>query len=207
MTSITKIICSGVFITAISANICSAAVQCGMEVYSPPSGYSISQLDVADNCTTSEQIYFCDPNGRRCDLVTRCASCTTSGWTYSYYTYVDGNVCADIPVTQCCKIRPGPSTDPWIVVTQNRAYQVQQTRDYKCDGKYTVINEYRCAVGYYGNAEGTSSYNLTGCSPCPIGGTSEAGATSITGCYIPAGTTGSDSTGGYTYAEDCYYSN
>lgn len=48
---------------------------------------------------------------------------------------------------------------------------------------------------------------LFACVCFELGGTSEAGATSITGCYIPAGTTGSDSTGGYTYAEDCYYSN
>lgn len=207
MKHIIKSVCWAVCIMAIKSNICNAAVQCGMEVYSQPSGYAISPLDVADNCTSTEQIYFCDQNSMRCDGVTRCTTCTSSGWTFSYYTYVDGSVCANIPITQCCKVRPGATTGSWTTVGQNRAYQYRQTKDYKCDGTYTTTNEYRCAAGYYGNAKGTSVYNLTGCNQCPSGGTSAAGATVITGCYLPSGTTGSDSTGTYTYTSNCYYSN
>lgn len=43
------------------------------------------------------------------------------------------------------------------------------------------------------------------CKDCPDGGTSKFGASSITDCYIPAGTSGTDATGTWEYAEDCYY--
>lgn len=65
---------------------------------------------------------------------------------------------------------------------------------------------YRCAPNYYG----TATADQTGCNTCPpsgsVDGRSDGGATSITGCYIPAGTSGSDETGNFTYAEKCYYS-
>lgn len=44
------------------------------------------------------------------------------------------------------------------------------------------------------------------CSACPSSGRSSRGSTSITSCYLPSGTTGSDSTGSYTYTSNCYYS-
>lgn len=66
---------------------------------------------------------------------------------------------------------------------------------------------YRCAPGYYG----TTKDGLTGCTKCPssggVAGRSDGGATSITQCYLPFGTTGSDSTGNFTYTSKCYYSN
>jgi hypothetical protein len=34
-----------------------------------------------------------------------------------------------------------------------------------------------------------------------------AGSTVITSCYLPSGTTGTDTSGTYTYTADCYYSN
>ena len=44
------------------------------------------------------------------------------------------------------------------------------------------------------------------CTACPDGGTSSAGATSVTQCYIPTTTTFTDSIGTYNYSENCYYS-
>ncbi len=46
------------------------------------------------------------------------------------------------------------------------------------------------------------------CRDCPGDGTTGkiGGGKDITDCYLPAGTTGSDSTGTYTYTEDCHYS-
>ena len=85
-----------------------------------------------------------------------------------------------------------------------------ETRTYRqCD--LTLSNclssiEYRCAVGYYGNPTSGSS----GCSRCPSSGgtygtTASAGSTSITSCYIPSGTSFSDSTGSGRYTGNCYY--
>ena len=91
---------------------------------------------------------------------------------------------------------------------------------------------YRCNSGYYGMARSASSgctkcpsnatcaggngstfvcakgYYKSGssCADCPNNGTtSGTGATSISSCYIPSGTTGSDSTGTFKYVGNCYY--
>ena len=50
----------------------------------------------------------------------------------------------------------------------------------------------------------------TACMPCPSSGgiagtTKTAGATDASECYLPAGSTGSDSTGTYTLTGDCYW--
>ena len=82
---------------------------------------------------------------------------------------------------------------------QKRTYASCNTATCVC----TKRTQYRCAAGYYG----TSSNGTSGCSRCPSNGSSTAGATAITSCYLPSGTTGSDSTGSYTYTSNCYYSN
>ncbi len=57
-----------------------------------------------------------------------------------------------------------------------------------------------CATGYY--------KNTSVCSSCVAPGTSsDHNAGGITSCYIPSGTTGSDSTGTYVYVSNCNYSN
>ncbi|MDE6478141.1 MAG: hypothetical protein K2L95_03205 [Alphaproteobacteria bacterium] len=99
-----------------------------------------------------------------------------------------------------------------------------------CSCKQTS-SSYKCASGYYGTATSSTSgctacpsnatcaggnnstfscnkgYYKDGssCSACPGIGTSAAGATSISSCYIPAGTTYSDSTGGGEYTANCPY--
>lgn len=61
-----------------------------------------------------------------------------------------------------------------------------------------------CPAGQYKSLDKTIG-NI--CVDCPTPGTSEQGAKSITKCFIPAGTTVSDTTGTYKYTEDCYYNN
>ena len=61
---------------------------------------------------------------------------------------------------------------------------------------------FKCEAGYYGNP---TAFNKT-CTKCPSPGTSAEGSTSQSDCYIPAGTTGSDSSGTYKYVSDCHYS-
>ena len=51
-----------------------------------------------------------------------------------------------------------------------------------------------CNAGYYQNGDA--------CNKCPDNGTSAAGATSITQCYV---TTFSDATGSGVYTSNCYY--
>ena len=67
-----------------------------------------------------------------------------------------------------------------------------------CSGGTALFS---CNAGYYRNG--------TSCSRCPssggVYGTSAAGSTKITDCYLPASTTGSDSTGTFTYTSNCYY--
>lgn len=63
---------------------------------------------------------------------------------------------------------------------------------------------FTCNKGYYKNGNT--------CSRCPSSGgvygtTSSSGATSITECYIPSGTSGSDASGNFTYTGNCYYIN
>ena len=58
-----------------------------------------------------------------------------------------------------------------------------------------------CPAGQYMD---TSQLFKT-CKDCPSPGTSASGSTGITSCYIPSGYTGSDGTGSYKYAANCYY--
>lgn len=60
-----------------------------------------------------------------------------------------------------------------------------------------------CKSGYYLRAIGS----FTACQACPSSGTSaNPNSGGITDCYLPSGTTGSDTTGTFTYTADCYYS-
>lgn len=98
-----------------------------------------------------------------------------------------------------CLTRPGggatcPDECPdstWEDVS-GQNYQV------RCGGSILLPScEYQCKAGYYGTG--------TTCTACPSPGTSAVGATAITECYIPSGTSFSDGTGSGTYKSDCYY--
>ena len=65
---------------------------------------------------------------------------------------------------------------------------------------------YKCAVGYYG----TPTIGNQKCTRCPssggiVGTTAASGSTAITDCYLPSGSSDSDSTGSFTYTTNCYY--
>ena len=67
---------------------------------------------------------------------------------------------------------------------------------------------YQCAKGYYGS----STNGTSGCTICPMeetfsanGTTESAGTRFNSGCYIPAGTLFSDTTGSGEYPERCDY--
>ncbi len=95
-----------------------------------------------------------------------------------------------------------------------------ETRTYRScsatgtSGTCNASTQYRCAAGYYGS----SSNGTSGCNPCPewqnvfansarttkVYGTSAAGATAITGCYVVAGTY-YDTTGTFKIGSNCQY--
>ena len=66
-----------------------------------------------------------------------------------------------------------------------------------------------CADDHYPyigeGSNGEVGYGFLECVACPSGGTSEPGARSITSCYLPSGTTGSDASGNFIYTDDCHY--
>jgi hypothetical protein len=88
-------------------------------------------------------------------------------------------------------------------VAHATGYEKKVDRNCDCNTCNTTGTSYRCAADYYG----TSTNGSTGCTACPESKSSAAGATAITSCYIPAGTTDEDTIGNYTYTSDCYYSN
>lgn len=77
---------------------------------------------------------------------------------------------------------------------------------------------FTCNTGYVKNADGTGCTKMARiclpgqyrgedgeCKNCPSPGTSSSNASGITSCYIPSGYTGSDTSGSYEYAANCYY--
>lgn len=73
-----------------------------------------------------------------------------------------------------------------------------------CDCKRNTVpvgGSAMCATNCYGDG--------SNCQSCPsaygVAGNSPQGSTSVSDCYIPAGTTGSDSTGTFIITSDCHY--
>lgn len=73
------------------------------------------------------------------------------------------------------------------------------------------IAYYRCAAGYYGGSS-LDTTTVPTCTKCPDNGTSDPGEllgalnTSITSCYLPAGTTGTNEKGTWKLESNCTYS-
>lgn len=86
----------------------------------------------------------------------------------------------------------------------NTGYEYGVTCGSTCD----AARKYRCAKGYWGS----STNGTSGCNRCPSSGgvygtTAAAGSTSITSCYIPSGSSFSETAGRGTYTGNCYYKN
>lgn len=65
-----------------------------------------------------------------------------------------------------------------------------------------------CTPGYYCSTTTNLAYisgGIYGRTLCPDSGTSASGANSITKCYVPTGTTGTDTKGAWEYNSNCYY--
>lgn len=163
---------------------------------------------------------------RNCCANALCCLATGSKCTYD-------SSCSSTLTCECDTLDNGFTNKYGIIVTTTKkpeAYCVGQTAYSRCVAGTTT---YKCASGYYGTATSASAgctacpanatcaggngstfickanYYKSGaaCQPCPNSGKSTAGSTSITSCYLPSGTTFSDSTGSGTYSDKCYYSN
>lgn len=156
--------------------------------------------------------YYRNSTGDHCYIVQDCNSCP-SPLKIATLSVPD---CTGVTYQGCkCTCTGTKPADPGWEDTDT-GYQEYLVYECSCDTGSAqwvpVATDYRCDQGYYGNASwgGTS-----GCTRCPQAtniyqgrflatGTSAAGTTSVTGCYLPAGTY-SDSTGTFQYTSSCMY--
>ena len=137
-----------------------------------------------------------------------CSGGTNAGATCTVNSQCPGGKCVNvsgggITPTFCTPETCKPTTTGWGSCGFGANSYVECEETAECVGSLCVRGtNYRCVAGAYGNP---SASNKTACAPCPSPGTSAAGSTSQSDCYIPAGTTGSDSTGTYKYTANCYY--
>ncbi|MDE5615240.1 MAG: hypothetical protein K2I81_00190 [Alphaproteobacteria bacterium] len=97
------------------------------------------------------------------------------------------------PIDPPIEFNKCPSECPSIL------WQDVSGQNYQTKCKDNTTCEYQCKAGYYGTN--------TSCNACPGNGTSAIGSQLIHSCYLPDGTSGSDTTGSWTIeGGKCYYS-
>ncbi len=185
------------------------ALKC-MIVTCPTNNSSIEANPYSTHCTSRTNTCYQNAAGQ-IFLLTACTACS-GGYKLTNASYTS-TVCESSFAYNNCDV-DCPSCSNCISDTTwssaGTGYEKKVSRTCNC-GTCTSSTSYRCAAGYYGS----SSNGTSGCSRCPssggVYGTSAAGSTAITSCYLPSGTTVSfsDSIGSGTakYTSNCYYSN
>ena len=133
--------------------------------------------------------------------------------------------------TFCTSCKTSTRTANGVTTTTNRSLTSACNNCHVTPSCEITSTTYKCAAGYYGTATSalagctkcpdnatcsggngstyvcnSGTYKAYGaCASCPSPGTSPSGSTSISSCYIPSGTTGSDGSGTYKYTANCYY--
>lgn len=141
------------------------------------------------------------PNYR--DHFYTCQTCNSGYKIESGYVVTGDDIMPTMAYNYCvedCKGCTNCNNIGWT--SANTGYQVYKTASCSCN-KCVYVSTYRCAGNYFGS----STNGTSGCSPCPDGGLSSPGSTAKTACYKPAGSTGVDSTGSYTYMGTCIWKN
>lgn len=165
--------------------------------------------------------------------VTGVASCRTCNPGYeltlshggitacSFYEdgYEDGGSVDSYQYTYCSKNCSSSNCVPDSWSALRTGYESRTNRTCSttgANGTCNVSTQYRCAAGYYGS----STNGTSGCSLCPewstvyttstrtnkVRGTSSAGATAITECFVASGTY-YDATGIFKISGSCTYKN
>lgn len=172
-----------------------------------PSDYSSTRYDnmgtksaTASCPNRSATCYKSSPGSGKTYVLWSCTTCNTGQSRISNSLQIEGSKNVSYYTCGCTN---GCSTTAWTA--KSTGYEM---RDYCNTTNCTTTKQYRCAVGYYG----TSTNGTSGCTRCPASGgvygtTAAAGSTVITSCYIPSGSSFSDSTGSGTYTGNCYYKN
>lgn len=170
---------------------CSETCRMDVNATNCPYGWDIRKCDDMFNripgstCNTGKMYYgssTCNPSnncGCEYDIAGNYVDCP-SGYTDCKPAY---NADTRDPSDMCCKIL---SAGEYIETARGNAVT--------------------CDAGYYCPGGDEIYYGYTGgWSVCPSPGTSGSGKSSITDCYIPRGTSFSDSTGSGIYTDDCQY--
>ncbi len=155
-----------------------------------------------------------------CSNVTRVASCGTVGGGGSGPT-IDPDIfknCDIVIGSECSTCTPATAWTSSGTTSALSRYEERTvptcTADTDCKCEYTT--ERRCAANSYGtpscSIKQSTGIQCSGCSGCPyqdgIAGSSNAGSTAITDCYIKAGSTGTTSNNDkYSISQQCNYSN
>ena len=210
-----------ILITSILAASVTCPVMADLQVYGNDS--EIGKRCYSDNNNTA--LYkINDPSGKLVNNITEfdedaCPD-SYSDWTnnngacWVSYTNNALYVCARNTNSKACPYEPTWHeyfyNNDWEPIGENRVALIdgkntQSINNYTCTMDPYI--DYGCAAGFYTTAT-TPNATMT-CTRCPssggIYGTSEIGNTSITGCYIPNGTSYNDGTGNVTLSGDCYY--
>lgn len=176
-------------------------LNCTVATSTLPSTYTWSEAGVenAGHCSSTEYKYSCDHSTKHCDRIYACAKCY-SGFIPKNVTLPSQGRCKTVTFEDyCIQCDSSCSGSGWT--DYGTGYVRKYTGVCNCNGTCDKTYSYACAAGYYG----VTSNGTSGCTPCPNSGTSAQASTSITSCYLPSGTVGSDSTGTYVYTSNCYY--
>ena len=170
----------------ITCDSVSYSVNCNSEFWctSCKDGYGITDF------STGVTEYVTRRRQWTCNNCVNTATCVVTGERYECGSGWYGSpTSASGPCTRC----PENATCPGgTTFTCNRGYVKN------ADGTGCTKMARICLPGQYRGEDGE-------CKNCPSPGTSSRNASGITSCYIPSGYTGSDTSGSYEYAANCYY--
>ena len=176
-------------------------------------GFNPIQMTSPQNCATTESL-GCTGTGESIggnipvggtNEYKSCKTCL-SGYTRTAQTVNISDNCGTLTWYTCVKECDGTCDNCISSLWSKGSYNTESRTAATCNTQTCVCTkkiERRCTAGYYGTVGMIVSSSA--CTQCPSPGTSAAGSTSQSDCYIPAGTTGSDSTGTYKYTSNCYY--
>ena len=184
-------------VVASGSTACSATAQC--RSYSSPGGYAITLhsapvlgIDVPSNYVSDSYGSHClCLNSREYADLQRCTTAYCSATLGTQYTGVRTATLGSGSMATSVNCNAGYSRCACV-------------SGYYANG----TNCFVCTSGYYCSSTTTLAYiggGIDGRTPCPGSGTSVSGANSVNKCYVPTGTTGTDTKGAWKYSSNCFY--